>query len=73
MHSRTCGRLLVIEPLRALARNKLRSSLAMLGITFAVATSIWVSAIGSAGSAKIWSGSRPARATPPESEPARME
>ena len=55
MHSRTCARLLVIEPFRALARNKLRSSLAMLGITFAVATSIWVSAIGSAGTASAMS------------------
>ncbi|HEX4454909.1 MAG TPA: ABC transporter permease [Kofleriaceae bacterium] len=55
MHSRTCGRLLVVEPLRALARNKLRSGLAMLGITFAVATSIWVSAIGSAGTASAMS------------------
>jgi putative ABC transport system permease protein len=55
MHVRTCGRLLVLEPLRALARNTLRSGLAMLGITFAVATSIWVSAIGSAGTASAMS------------------
>ena len=51
MHPRTAARLLVIEPVRALARNKLRSALAMLGITAGVATVIWVIAIGRAGTA----------------------
>jgi putative ABC transport system permease protein len=49
VHARTCARLLAIEPFRALARNKLRSGLAMLGITSAVATVIWVVAIARAG------------------------
>jgi ABC-type lipoprotein release transport system permease subunit len=33
---RSCGRLFVVDPARALARNKVRSGLAMLGITCAV-------------------------------------
>jgi putative ABC transport system permease protein len=40
---------LIVESVRALARNKVRSGLAMLGITAAVATVIWVVAIGRAG------------------------
>ena len=50
MHLRTCLNLLVVQALRALARNKLRSGLAMLGIASGVATVIWVLAIGRAGS-----------------------
>jgi putative ABC transport system permease protein len=49
MRLRTCGWLLIVEPVRALARNHVRSGLAMLGITCAVATLIWVVAIGEAG------------------------
>lgn len=49
MQLRTYARLFVVEPVRALARNKVRSGLAMLGITCAVATLIWVVAIGEAG------------------------
>jgi putative ABC transport system permease protein len=45
---RVIGRLLCIEPLRALARHRLRSTLAMLGILSGVATVIWVIAIGRA-------------------------
>jgi putative ABC transport system permease protein len=51
MHLRTSGRLFVIEAARALGRNKVRSGLAMLGIACAVATVIWVVAIGRAGTA----------------------
>jgi putative ABC transport system permease protein len=40
---------LTIEALRALARNKVRTALAMLAITFGVATVIWFVAIGKAG------------------------
>ncbi len=43
------ARLLSIEPLRALSRTKLRSGLAILGITMAVATVIAVVALGRAG------------------------
>ena len=46
---RVAVRLMTIEPLRSLARNKVRAALAMLGITVAVATVIWVVAIGRAG------------------------
>jgi putative ABC transport system permease protein len=46
---RVAVRLLTIEPLRSLARNKVRSALAILGITVAVATVIWVVSIGRAG------------------------
>jgi putative ABC transport system permease protein len=49
MHVRLAARLLTIEALRALARNKLRSGLAILGVIVAVATVIWVVAIGRAG------------------------
>ncbi len=49
MYLRTVARLLLIEPLRALARNKVRTGLAMLGITWGVATVICVVAIGRAG------------------------
>jgi putative ABC transport system permease protein len=55
MHLRTCGRLLAIEPWQALARNKVRSGLAMLGIMSGVATVIWVIAIGQAGTASALS------------------
>ena len=43
------ARLMTIEALRSLARNKVRTSLAMLAITFGVATVIWFVAIGKAG------------------------
>jgi putative ABC transport system permease protein len=49
VHSRTVARLLLVEPLKAFARNKVRSALAMLGILSGVATVIWVVAIGRAG------------------------
>jgi putative ABC transport system permease protein len=55
MHPRTCCRLLAIESWRALARNKVRSGLAMLGIMSGVATVIWVIAIGQAGTASALS------------------
>ena len=42
-------RLLTIEPVRSLGRNKVRAALAILGITVAVATVIWVVSIGRAG------------------------
>jgi putative ABC transport system permease protein len=48
MQLRVIGRVLCIEPLRALARHRLRSALAMLGILSGVATVIWVIAIGQA-------------------------
>jgi putative ABC transport system permease protein len=48
---RVAVRLLTIEPIRSLARNKVRSGLAILGITVAVATVIWVISIGRAGTA----------------------
>jgi putative ABC transport system permease protein len=44
--------LLAVEPLRALRRNKLRSSLTTLGIMVGVAAVIWVVAIGQAGSSR---------------------
>src|SRR5262245_34054103 len=47
------GRLFLVEPARALARNQVRSGLAMLGIMFAVATLIWVVAIGEAGISSV--------------------
>ncbi|HEU4729462.1 MAG TPA: ABC transporter permease [Kofleriaceae bacterium] len=53
MRPRTHARLFVVEPLRALGRNKLRSGLAMLGIASAVATLIWVVAIGEAGTSSV--------------------
>ncbi len=46
---RLATRLLTIEAVRALARNKVRSALAILGITIGVATVICVIAIGRAG------------------------
>jgi len=46
---RTSLRLFLVEAMRALARNKVRSGLAMLGIVCAVSTVIWVVAIGRAG------------------------
>ena len=46
---RLWARLLTIEALRSLARNKVRTALAMLAITFGVATVIWFVAIGKAG------------------------
>jgi putative ABC transport system permease protein len=49
MRLRISARLFVTEALRALVRNKVRSGLAMLGVTCAVATVIWVVAIGRAG------------------------
>lgn len=49
MPIRLWARLIAIEPLRALARTKLRSGLAILGITVAVATVISVIALGRAG------------------------
>jgi alpha-amylase len=48
MHARLAIRLLTIEAGRSLARNKVRSGLAILGVTVAVATVIWVVAIGRA-------------------------
>jgi putative ABC transport system permease protein len=48
-HFRLWVRLLSIEPLRALRRNKLRSALTALGIMVGVAAVIWVVAIGQAG------------------------
>ena len=48
-------RLLTIEPLRALARNKVRASLAILGIMIGVATVIAVIAIGRAGTGQALS------------------
>ena len=55
MRLRTAARLLLVEPVRALARNKVRSGLAMLGITSGVATVIWVIAIGRAGTSSALS------------------
>src|SRR5689334_463457 len=52
MHPRTGARLLTIEPVRALARNKVRTGLAMLGVVVGVATVICVVAIGRAGTAR---------------------
>jgi putative ABC transport system permease protein len=49
MHARVFARLITFEAVRSLARNKLRSGLAMLGILVGVATVIWVIAIGKAG------------------------
>jgi len=40
---------MTIEPVRSLGRNKVRAALAILGITVAVATVIWVVSIGRAG------------------------
>ncbi|MEP6860501.1 MAG: ABC transporter permease [Deltaproteobacteria bacterium] len=48
-------RLLTIEPLRALARNKVRALLAILGIMIGVATVIAVIAIGHAGTSQALS------------------
>src|SRR6516225_4983953 len=45
-------RLLGIEPLRALRRNKIRSALTTLGIMVGVAAVIWVVAIGQAGTVR---------------------
>ncbi len=55
MHGRLAARLLTKEAVRSLARNKLRSTLAMLGILVGVATVIWVIAIGRAGTAQALS------------------
>lgn len=46
---RVAVRLMTIEPIRSLGRNKVRAALAILGITVAVATVIWVVSIGRAG------------------------
>ena len=46
---RVAVRLMTIEPVRSLGRNKVRAALAILGITVAVATVIWVVSIGRAG------------------------
>jgi putative ABC transport system permease protein len=46
---RLWARLLSLEALAALARNKVRTSLAILAIAVGIATVIWVSAIGRAG------------------------
>jgi len=51
-HFRLWVRLLSIEPLRALRRNKLRSALTALGIMVGVAAVIWVVAIGQAGTVR---------------------
>jgi putative ABC transport system permease protein len=48
MHPRTVLRLLLLEPLRCLRRNTVRSALAMLGIAVAVAIVITVLALGRA-------------------------
>ena len=48
MQLRVAARLLVLEPLRALRRNLVRSGLAILGISVAVAIVITVVALGSA-------------------------
>jgi putative ABC transport system permease protein len=45
-------RLLGVEPLRALRRNKVRSALTTLGIMVGVAAVIWVVAIGQAGTVR---------------------
>jgi putative ABC transport system permease protein len=52
---RLVARLLTIEPLRALARNKVRATLAILGIMIGVATVIAVIAIGHAGTSQALS------------------
>jgi putative ABC transport system permease protein len=52
MHVRLAARLLTLEAIRSLARNKLRSALAMLGIAAGVATVIGVMAISRAGTAQ---------------------
>ncbi len=54
MHARfhLWSRLLCTEPLRALARHKLRSTLTALGIMVGVAAVIWVVAIGQAATAR---------------------
>ena len=49
MYLRTCARLLSVEAVRSLGRNKVRAALAILGIAVAVATVIWVVSIGRAG------------------------
>jgi putative ABC transport system permease protein len=49
VHYRVAARLFTLEAVRSLARNKMRAALAMLAITIAVATVIWVVAIGRAG------------------------
>ena len=49
MHARTATRLMLVEPWRAFARNKVRSGLAALGILAGVAIVIFVIAIGRAG------------------------
>ena len=53
MPFRLIARLLTIEAFRALARNKVRSALAGLGIMVGVAAVIGVVAIGRAGSARV--------------------
>ena len=52
MHYRAATRLLTVEAVRSLGRNKVRAALAILAITIAVATVIWVVAIGRAGRAQ---------------------
>ena len=46
---RLWARLLTLEALRSLARNKVRTALAIIAIMFGVATVIWFAAIGKAG------------------------
>ena len=46
---RVYARLATVEAVRALARYKVRSALAILGVAVAVTTVIWVAAIGRAG------------------------
>jgi putative ABC transport system permease protein len=55
MNVRLAARLVTVEAVRSLARNKMRSGLAMLGILVGVATVIWVIAIGTAGTAQALS------------------
>jgi putative ABC transport system permease protein len=52
VHARVAARLLTVEALRSFARNKTRAGLAILAVMVAVATVIWVVAIGRAGRAQ---------------------
>ena len=55
MHPRAGIRLATIEAVRSLARNKVRTGLAMLGILVGVATVIWVVAIARAATQQVLS------------------